>query len=553
MNFIKTFTYYFYKLLRSPLFIVIVFYLFFQLQLFNIGIDIQDEGAFLYVASNITQGLIPYKDFFMTPTPGSFYLLAGFMKIFGNYLILDKIVIFFSLSLLIFLNSIFKLSKPWKFLFLFSIAAILIHPTDFLGHNSSIEILIAGLFFLIKGLETKKNRYIFITGILASLTFIFKQSFGLLTLPAYFLIVLIFSENKNRKEFLISYILGSLIPLLIFFGYFYLVDGLKQLIYYIFFYAAEAKGHETAFLIHRLIFIPLFIISAKVYLKISFKNKILFSLILFLSGLTYLVSKPERLGRLFDYLIDPIFYIYSFITLIPLLIISLSKFNDKKERIYIIYSIVLFVLFLGIATSGYSSGVLYASYPVLIPLFIYFSQKYLMSYLKSKVIVNFLVVGSIILCTIYLSFNPITNWKSFKDIFILNKYNQELPIKEARFIRVNESEKKELTYVINFVKTNSTPKQKIFCFPLCPTMYFLTQRNNATIYNIIFPETFLLSDQPKAIAQLKNNKAAVILVQKTEDSSSTINIQKKRYIALYTYIVSNYKLKTSTKNFEIYK
>ena len=198
MNFIASLTNYFYKLLKSPLFTVIAFYLFIQLQLFNIGIDIQDEGVFSYGALNITQGFIPYKDFFLTLTPGSLYLLAFFIKIFGNYLILDKIVIFFSLSLLIFLNSIFKLSKPWKFLFLFSIAAILIHPTDFIGHNSAIEILIAGLFFLLKGLETKMNRYIFITGILTSLTFIFKQSFGLLTLPAYFLIVLIFSENKNR-------------------------------------------------------------------------------------------------------------------------------------------------------------------------------------------------------------------------------------------------------------------------------------------------------------------------------------------------------------------
>lgn len=553
MNHIATIKNYTYKLITSPTFIVITIYLFIQLQLFNIGIDIQDEGFSSYLASLIVQGQIPYKDFVLTPTPGIFYLLAYLFKIFGNYLILDRIVIFFSVISIVLVNSIFKLSKPWKFLLLFSIAAIHINPTNFVGHNNAIEILLAGLLFLIKGLENKSSKYIFITGLLASLTFIFKQSFGFLTLPAFLLIILLFCENKYKKRFLISYVLGTLIPLLIFFGYFYFIGSLKQLIYYVFIFASQAKGHETSFIIHRLIFIPIFFVSVKILQKLSFKNRALFSLILLLSSIVYFILEPRRFGRLIDYLVDPIFYIYSFITIIPLLVISFSNFNDKKERIYVIYSIVLFVLFLGIAGSGYSSGVLYAAYPMLIPLFIYFSQKYLIYYLKSKIIINFLIATSIVLCTIYLSFNPITYPKYYKDIFILNKYNQEIPIKEGKFIRVTEIEKKEFNYVINYIKTNSTPKQKIFCFPLCPTLYFLTERNNATSYNIIYPETFLLKDQEKAIKQLQKNKAVIIVVQKIEDPSSAINIEKNRYNKLYLYILSKYKLKTSTEKYDIYK
>src|SRR5437773_11733427 len=43
-----------------------------------------DEGIVLRGAERILAGQIPYRDFFSFYTPGSFYLLAGLFRIFGD-------------------------------------------------------------------------------------------------------------------------------------------------------------------------------------------------------------------------------------------------------------------------------------------------------------------------------------------------------------------------------------------------------------------------------------------------------------------------------------
>src|SRR6185312_9484979 len=43
-----------------------------------------DEGIVLQGAERILRGEVPYRDFFSFYTPGSFYLVAGLFKIFGD-------------------------------------------------------------------------------------------------------------------------------------------------------------------------------------------------------------------------------------------------------------------------------------------------------------------------------------------------------------------------------------------------------------------------------------------------------------------------------------
>src|SRR6266567_638527 len=43
-----------------------------------------DEGILLQGAQRVLDGQVPYRDFFSFYTPGSFYLVAGLFKIFGD-------------------------------------------------------------------------------------------------------------------------------------------------------------------------------------------------------------------------------------------------------------------------------------------------------------------------------------------------------------------------------------------------------------------------------------------------------------------------------------
>ena len=49
----------------------------------NYGVNIYAEGLALFGADMVSKGYIPYLDFWTIYTPGQFYLLAGFMNIFG--------------------------------------------------------------------------------------------------------------------------------------------------------------------------------------------------------------------------------------------------------------------------------------------------------------------------------------------------------------------------------------------------------------------------------------------------------------------------------------
>lgn len=110
------------KRITSPIFISVSLFLFFQLRIFNLSVNIADEGFFLYSAKQIALGQIPYKDFFMHVTPGNYYLLAFLFKIFGTYIVIDRILyIVYVIFLLITLSKIFNLKKIWAYFYLFII------------------------------------------------------------------------------------------------------------------------------------------------------------------------------------------------------------------------------------------------------------------------------------------------------------------------------------------------------------------------------------------------------------------------------------------------
>ena len=137
------------KIATSPLFIALSIYLFIQLQIFNLSINMADEGFFLDSAIKINLGKIPYRDFFMQVTPGNYYVLAFFLKLFGNYIIIDRVLfIAYTCLLLAVLSRLFKLKGIWSYIYLILIVFLQIGPSTFISYNSAYGIAILAFYFL---------------------------------------------------------------------------------------------------------------------------------------------------------------------------------------------------------------------------------------------------------------------------------------------------------------------------------------------------------------------------------------------------------------------
>ena len=84
--------------LAGRLFLLLIFssaYLYpFLRVLWRIG----DEGSLVYGAQLVSEGVIPYRDFFEVMGPGSFYWLAMFFKIFGTKWIVSRLLLLFTVS-----------------------------------------------------------------------------------------------------------------------------------------------------------------------------------------------------------------------------------------------------------------------------------------------------------------------------------------------------------------------------------------------------------------------------------------------------------------------
>ena len=156
-----------------------------------------DENVYYYMGKLISEGKIPYKDFFFAHPPLHIYLIALIYKIFGfNILVLKAIPL---ISTLISAFFIFKIAKE-KFgnleavisslLFMFAYSTMFNSVFSF-GIDVATMLLVVGLYFLLN-----KNNYIF-SGIFFGLAGVTR----LLSLIPVF-IVLASALLSNKKNFI---------------------------------------------------------------------------------------------------------------------------------------------------------------------------------------------------------------------------------------------------------------------------------------------------------------------------------------------------------------
>lgn len=171
------------------------------------GIKVYDEGVTVYGAWQVMQGELPYRDFWTVYMPGHFYLYALVFKVFEPsllaeritsiiliigigifaYLIARKVLPAF-LSLLAFFFSVVWLSS-------FDFFGYIIHPTLFFG--------LISFFFFMDFLQEKKKNALFLAGIFAGLTALFRHDLGFYVFFTELLILILhqFSLTEHTNSY----------------------------------------------------------------------------------------------------------------------------------------------------------------------------------------------------------------------------------------------------------------------------------------------------------------------------------------------------------------
>ncbi len=194
-----------------------------------------DEGTLINGAVRVTEGQVPFRDFFEVMGPGTFYWLAGFFKLFGTNLLATRIALMLTtviMTLLIYFLST-RLIGRFGLLPAVFVVATAFPPWPAISHHSLSNLFaLFSLIAWILGVERRQPVLLFMTGLLAGLTTCVMQPKGCLLLMSF--LVLFWLHRRQETAFVLSvgplfagYSIVAVAVLL----YFWAVRALPDLVY----------------------------------------------------------------------------------------------------------------------------------------------------------------------------------------------------------------------------------------------------------------------------------------------------------------------------------
>ena len=187
-----------------------------------------DEGIVLQGAERILRGQVPYRDFFTFYTPGSFYLVAGIFRVFGDSFITARSSLAFAgavCSVITFLLAR-RASSLGIALFAGVLTTIAGCAYRFLVLHNWYSTLMSCLcvYATVRFYESRRVSWAFAAGFFASLAFLTEQSkgagliFGLAL--AWAVIAFVGRISVVNKKSFVAFFAGLTVPFLITFSYF---------------------------------------------------------------------------------------------------------------------------------------------------------------------------------------------------------------------------------------------------------------------------------------------------------------------------------------------
>lgn len=521
--------------LGISLFLFLIIHSFF----FNGPVDLRDEGFLNFNAYLINNGQIPYRDFFLTTTPGSFYIQSLLLTAFGNNLIIGRLL-YGLLSILIIILSAktFKLRLFEKYLFLISLAVILSGGTFAFYNIEGIFLAILSFFIFTKS----KKKGLFIVGFLCGLTFLVKQSYAFALLPMY--LFLIFYSHNERAKRILYFIVGLSTPLVVAMAYLAFHSALQHAVYYVFIFASIVKSHRTSFIQTLIISVLVYFLFLRFFsFKSLRKNTVLFFLFSPTIIIIYFVLSPDRLNRVSSILQDPLVYYYLLLITLPLTIIGIHIMNRiRVERRFFSYTCLSFVLFAASAASGRDLITVQLVSPFFLPVLL-ISIRYI-KFIPADLYKSFLII----ICFLYALPFTINHINRFYDYQSLQTHPH---VATLSLIRMPKDETQELATVLSYIKTHTSQNDTILCFPYCPLINFLSQRDSPSFFSFFYKETFLESDQNKVVADIKTAKPLLFVMQKKGTIEKEAEEENLRLQKLKNFLENNATEVIETKNFRI--
>lgn len=430
--------------------IIFIYYLFF----INKGIVIYDEGYYAHTAERILNGEVSYKDFFLQFTPGYFYLLALFYKIFGVSILTGRILTFiFSLGiawLVLLIVDRFKVGIRLKILSVGSIMAFgfpLINNPSLLAWVSVFLSLLAVLFFV-------RKKYILL-GIVLSLILFTKQNLGI-----YFFILtnifILFLDTRKRWKNIFLVNCSFLILTLVWFSYFFLVLNSLD----------------------------------KFFGLIEFNSRYLSVYPFSYPPLSFLIQ-PTGFLKLLPYYLPIVFAMIIF-----------KKFFDKKRDLNILYlSAISLVGFFG---TVYPTSDLLHVYPffglILVSLILLLRKESLFSVWRVFILI---LIGT----GFYLSL--FREYYRYQVPYRYQKFKTEIP--RAKNIYIDEPLANELSSLNLFFLINSSREDPVLCYPFCPMIYFILERKNPTKYANYYPGYLNKEQEKEVLNNIKDKKVKYVI------------------------------------------
>ena len=221
---------------KFSIIVVLLFLVIFSFIL-NEPISSLDELWNYSFSKNISDGLLPYKDFNLVQTPLLFFFTAVFLKFIFNGLIVTRILgAVLAVAILIMIYLILNKLLKNKYINIFILLNICLINIPFYTLDYNFLVLLFALIILNYELKSKNEDLLklnikkdFLMGIIAGLAIITKQSTGLLVAVAY--VGYKWLAIRKKEDFILAFKislsrgLGVLVPIIIFLTYLFITNS----------------------------------------------------------------------------------------------------------------------------------------------------------------------------------------------------------------------------------------------------------------------------------------------------------------------------------------
>jgi hypothetical protein len=489
---------------------------------------IGDEGTLVYGAQMVSQGALPYRDFFEVMGPGSFYWLGLFFKLFGtNILVARGLLLVTAVSTIILLYWMTRRLYQGPFELMPSIFFLMISfpmwpGTSHHWDSNLFALLSVAAFFLWQ--DRRRWWFLALAGGLAGLTSCFMQQKGLYLVAALALPILVNGRREGEAWPRLARHLGLLLS-----GY-AAVGGLVIL----FFWSAGALPD----LIYANLIWPL--------TRYNNVNQVPYGFGLMTQIFPYYRDSLQALLplSLSQVLASLMMLPLAVILCLPLLLIGLAGFSclTKSKRGMLFSPLLLPYWTAGLAlwmAELHRQDIIHLVYGSPLFLILCFA---IWRYLDAKRLFKILGVGLIVVSLfLFGSFN----------LLIAASANHKITCR--RGVLFGQKEDPALKFLINHTK----PGDYVFIYPYYPMYYFLADVKNPTRYSILLYNINTTAQFNEVIEELKQKQVKYIFWDTVLAGS---NIQKwfpqyteppKEDLHLEGYIENHYELIDIQNGFRI--